>query len=271
MGRAAALREPAQARPPRALLRGAARPRRRGFRSLRPRPGRGGRCGVRGRCGGRGHRRHPSAHDPRREGARVQGRRRRGRGPPRSRAGRRRDPLPPRRAAWLPGRRPRERQGEEATPIGWVLARLDATELDEAGEGPLEIERNGARLVLRLDRFRGEEPPAEVEPRADGDPQLSLFAVENGRPAVAEAPKLPELEPVPEAPEHRVRRLSYSALALFESCSYRIYAERIVGLREATGAGAVPGQTGLAATEIGDAAHVLLEQVDLAAPRPPES
>ncbi|HEV8602226.1 MAG TPA: UvrD-helicase domain-containing protein [Gaiellaceae bacterium] len=164
-----------------------------------------------------------------------------------------------------------ERQGEEATPIGWVLARLDATELNEAGEGPLEIERNGARLVLRLDRFRGEEPPAEVEPRADGDPQLSLFAVENGRPAVTEAPKLPELAPVPEPPEHRVRRLSYSALALFESCSYRFYAERIVGLREATGAGAVPGQTGLAATEIGDAAHVLLERIDLAAPRPPES
>ena len=37
---------------------------------------------------------------------------------------------------------------------------------------------------------------------------------------------------MPEPPENRVRRLSYSALALFELCSYRFYAERIVGLRE---------------------------------------
>jgi hypothetical protein len=55
-----------------------------------------------------------------------------------------------------------------------------------------------------------------------------------------------------------VRRLSYSALALYERCSYRYYAERLAGLRErrqATG----EGGGGLAATEIGDAVHRLLE------------
>ena len=44
--------------------------------------------------------------------------------------------------------------------------------------------------------------------------------------------RLPELPPLPVPPLHRVRRLSYSALALFERCSYRYYAERIAGLRE---------------------------------------
>jgi ATP-dependent helicase/nuclease subunit A len=165
-----------------------------------------------------------------------------------------------------------ERSSDESTPIGWVLGRLGATELADAAGGPLEIERDGARLVLRLDRFNGAARAREVEPAADEEAQLALFAVENGGVKVSEAPKLPELLPVPEPPANRVRRLSYSALALFELCSYRFYAERIVGLRErrpARGGGDGEGG-GLAATEIGDAVHVLLEQLDLAAPRPPE-
>ena len=57
-----------------------------------------------------------------------------------------------------------------------------------------------------------------------------------------------------------MRRLSYSALALFDRCAYRFFAERIVGLRPVDGAGDVAGgEAGLAATEIGDAVHVLLE------------
>jgi PD-(D/E)XK nuclease superfamily len=65
-----------------------------------------------------------------------------------------------------------------------------------------------------------------------------------------------------------VRRLSYSALALFERCSYRYYVERVAGLREERGT--IPGASGLAATEIGDAVHRLLELVDLTAPAPPD-
>jgi len=68
---------------------------------------------------------------------------------------------------------------------------------------------------------------------------------------------------------HKVKRLSYSALALFERCSYRYYAERVAGLREERGT--LPGgEGGLRATEIGDAAHRLLELVDLAAPARPD-
>jgi hypothetical protein len=123
-----------------------------------------------------------------------------------------------------------ERSGDESTPIGWVLGRLDAPELESAGGAPVEIERDGARLMLRVDRFA----PGAVQNGAAGDEesQLSLFAVEDGQVAIAEAPRLPDLLPVPEPPENRVRRLSYSALALFELCSYRFYVERFVGLRE---------------------------------------
>ena len=51
-----------------------------------------------------------------------------------------------------------ERAADQATPIGWVLARLDAQELDAAGDGPLEIVRDGARLLVRVDRH---DPSAE--------------------------------------------------------------------------------------------------------------
>jgi ATP-dependent exoDNAse (exonuclease V) beta subunit len=160
-----------------------------------------------------------------------------------------------------------ERGGDESTPIGWVLGRLQAPELDGAGGAPVEIDRDGAKLILRVDRFAPEAPRAI--PPSDDEDQLALFTVENGSVSIAEAPRLPELVPVPAPPENRVRRLSYSALALYEMCSYRFYAERIVGLRE-TRPMLGDGAGGMAATEIGDAAHVILEGLDLADPRPPE-
>ena len=160
-----------------------------------------------------------------------------------------------------------ERGGEESTPIGWVLARLEAQELDEAEDAPVEIERNGARLLLRLDR-RGIEPTEPQLPEVQE--QLALFASNGDEPTLAESPRLAELVPVPDPPVNQVRRLSFSSLALYELCSYRFYAERIVGLRERPAQGG-DGEGGLAATEIGDAVHVLLEQLDLAAPSPPEA
>ena len=47
------------------------------------------------------------------------------------------------------------------------------------------------------------------------------------------APALAPIPALPEPPLHDVRRLSYSALALFERCSYRYYAERVAGMRPA--------------------------------------
>ncbi|MFL5977699.1 MAG: UvrD-helicase domain-containing protein [Gaiellaceae bacterium] len=160
-----------------------------------------------------------------------------------------------------------ERGTDERTPIGWVLDRLELDDLG-AAEAVAEIERGGARVLVRLDRHTSEPETAPEEPQALE--QLELFEIaENGAVAV-EAPALAPLGEVPAPPLHRVRRLSYSALSLFERCSYRYFAERVVGLRPADAGGSVPGSMGLAATEIGDAVHVLLEHVDLRAPVVPE-
>jgi ATP-dependent helicase/nuclease subunit A len=152
-----------------------------------------------------------------------------------------------------------EKRADADTPIGWVLGRLQADELDEAEHGTVEIVREGARLLVRLDRYRA-EPAALLEAAAvSANGQLELFAPGDVAPLPPPAPRLPELAPVPQPPLHRVRSLSYSALALYDRCSYRYYAERVVGMRPADTGGAIPGQTGLAATELGDAVHVLLE------------
>jgi hypothetical protein len=115
-----------------------------------------------------------------------------------------------------------------------------------------------------------EEPsPAElaVDPESG---QLALFAEGDAPPLPPLAPALAPIQALPEPPLHDVRRLSYSALALFERCSYRYYAERVAGMRPADAHGTVAGSRGLAATEVGDAVHRLLELVDLRAPEPPD-
>ena len=168
-----------------------------------------------------------------------------------------------------------ERKALERTPIGWVLGRLDcAEELGTAGETPLELEREGARVLVRVDRTPSPaeqpvpEPVAAVVDETTG--QLALFAAGAEPKLPPLAPALAPIQALPEPPLHDVRRLSYSALALFERCSYRYYAERVAGMREARAHGTVAGQTGLVATEVGDAVHRLLEAVDLTAPAPPD-
>ena len=162
-----------------------------------------------------------------------------------------------------------ESTSDASTPIGWVLGRLDADEeLAAAVDGPVEIERGGARLLLRVDRFAA-VPAAAVEPPPDAVEQLSLFAESAAAAPLPPAPILPAFEPVPAPPLHRARRLSFSALALFERCSYRYYAERVVGMRGDDAAPDAEGE-GLAATAVGDAVHRLLELVDLRGPAPPD-
>ena len=153
-----------------------------------------------------------------------------------------------------------EKTRDLETPIGWVLARLG---IDEPVDG--ELERGDARFVTRV---HGYEPERPDEPVESGEGQLALFAELPTSPA-PRGYRLPELTPLPTAPLHKVKRLSYSALALFERCSYRYYAERVAGLREERGS--LPGGgEGLRATEIGDAVHRLLELVDLSAPGLPD-
>ncbi|HEV8459912.1 MAG TPA: PD-(D/E)XK nuclease family protein, partial [Gaiellaceae bacterium] len=109
--------------------------------------------------------------------------------------------------------------------------------------------------------------PLEEEPLPDDEGQLALFAELPTKP-IPRGYRLPELAPLPAPPLHKVRRLSYSALALYERCSYRYYVERIAGLREERGT--VAGGHGLKATEVGDAVHRLLELVDLRDPVAPD-
>jgi ATP-dependent helicase/nuclease subunit A len=161
-----------------------------------------------------------------------------------------------------------ERSQDRETPIGWVLGRLGAeNEIERVTGDPVELERGEARFLLTVDRWA--PPVAEPEPElviTEGG-QLELFAELPTEPA-PRGYRLPELLPLPAPPLHKVRRLSYSALALFERCSYRYYVERVAGLREERGT--VPGAHGLKATEVGDAVHRLLEIVDLSAPAPPD-
>ncbi len=157
------------------------------------------------------------------------------------------------------------RVADERTPIGWVLERLDAPALDEVGGEPVVIERGEARLLLRVDRYR---PPAPVEAPAarpadapSDDAQLSLFDASSDGPIARSVPPLPVLEPVVEPPVHEPRRLSYTALATFEECSYKYYARYVAGMRERR----QPAAERLGATAVGSAVHMALERLDLAA------
>jgi ATP-dependent helicase/nuclease subunit A len=167
----------------------------------------------------------------------------------------------------------REKAADASTPIGWVLGRLGADdELAGAADGPAEIERNGARLLVRVDRF---DPAAAtpVEPDAEPEPlelgQLELFAVLEEAVSAAAAPVLPALVAPPEPPIHRIRRLSFTALSTFDQCSYKYYALYVSGMKERR-AEHRGGDGGLRATEVGDAVHRLLEQVDLRDPALPD-
>src|SRR6266850_2015254 len=88
-----------------------------------------------------------------------------------------------------------ERTADDTTPIGWVLGRLDAKEeVERAGGEPVELEREGARVILRVDRFAA-EPKVTVESFSD-DGQLALF--DESGVAGALPPLVPALQPLVE-------------------------------------------------------------------------
>jgi ATP-dependent exoDNAse (exonuclease V) beta subunit len=158
---------------------------------------------------------------------------------------------------------------ETPTPIAWVLDRLDADEeLAQAGDVPLELVRGDARLLVRVDRYRP-EPAAADEPKLEGG-QLALFGAIEEVAAPPAAPELPPLVALPEPPLYRVRKLSFTALSLFEQCAYKYFARYGLGMSErpVEVESAEPGER--SGTEIGTAVHSLLEQLDLAAPVVPE-
>ncbi|MEP7335788.1 MAG: PD-(D/E)XK nuclease family protein, partial [Actinomycetota bacterium] len=159
----------------------------------------------------------------------------------------------------------RESTADRSTPMGWVLQRLEAAEELAAADGaPLELVRGDALVQVRFDRYR-EEPEALEEAGEPG--QLELFTEGAVEPLPPPAPTLPELHAIPEPALHHVRRLSFTALSLFETCSYRYFAERVAGMRSLDVAPV--GHEGLSGTAIGSAVHGELEHVDLAVPALP--
>jgi ATP-dependent exoDNAse (exonuclease V) beta subunit len=157
---------------------------------------------------------------------------------------------------------------ETPTPIAWVLDRLAADEeLAQTGDAPLELVRGGARLLVRIDRHRPE--PAEAPPGPEAEEgQLLLFAAPDEVVAPPPAPELPPLVALPEPPLHRVRKLSFTALSLFEQCAYKYFARYGLGMSERPVE--VEGTGEMSGTEVGSAVHALLERIDLAAPVVPQ-
>jgi ATP-dependent helicase/nuclease subunit A len=156
---------------------------------------------------------------------------------------------------------------EVPTPIAWVLDRLDADEeLAKAGDEPIELVRGDARLLVRLDRYRPEPVIAEAEPEEEG--QLALFTALEEVTVAHAAPELPPLVVLPDPPLYRVRKLSFTALSLFEQCAYKYFVRYGLGMSERPVEGDGTGE--MSGIEIGSAVHALLEEVDLAAPVLPE-
>jgi ATP-dependent helicase/nuclease subunit A len=166
-----------------------------------------------------------------------------------------------------------EKVADDPTAIGWILQRLGVDTLEQDGDEPQQIACGESSVLLRVDRFapQAEQPEPAAAVEVSRGAQLSFF--QQGLAAAAEpsslvAPLEP-LEPLASPPLQQPRRLSYSSLSSFESCSYRYFAERVCGMKSlARPIGGAEG-AGLAATEQGSAVHELLEKVDLSAPKTP--
>ncbi len=161
---------------------------------------------------------------------------------------------------------------ETPTPIAWVLDRLAADEeLGQAGDVPVELVRGDARLLVRLDRFHPEAPAVMEEVALETEEeegQLALFTALEEVAGLRAAPELPPLVALPDPPLHRVRRLSFTSISLFEQCAYKYFARYGLGMSERPVE--VEGDGERSGTEIGSAVHALLEEIELAEPVVPE-
>ena len=162
---------------------------------------------------------------------------------------------------------------DENTPIGWVLDRLECeAELDGAGRRARGARARTARAFARP-RVDRAAPRAGRPSRAVAvDASWAARALRTGAAAALRRPATGARRRSQRAARSRRSTecggSSYSALALFERCSYRYYAERVAGMRPTRRARHGAGGGGLAATEIGDAVHRLLELVDLSRSAP---
>ena len=169
-----------------------------------------------------------------------------------------------------------ERGGRaDADRLGARRGSTPAPSSTPPGTAPVELERGGARLVLRLDRF---VPGVEDEPAAEiaeaeagrGGPAAALRPRRRGRRRARRAGAAASSRPCPRrrctacagCPTARSRCSSAAPTATSPSAWS--------GMRPTRPCAALGRRRGLAATEVGDAVHRLLELVDLtrSAPRP---
>src|SRR2546423_1066070 len=68
-----------------------------------------------------------------------------------------------------------EKAAEGGPPIGWVRGRLETPGFGDAGAGPVELEREGARILLRLAGLVAERAVEPVPEPAAEPGQLALF------------------------------------------------------------------------------------------------
>ncbi len=135
---------------------------------------------------------------------------------------------------------------DDETPIAALCRVLD---IGLHSQGLVEVGRT--RVEVRV--TRPPEPDADIE--QDLPDQLHLFAA-----LEQPTPGLPDLATVDAPPLVPLRRMSYSGLALYDRCGYRFYAQRVLRLPERVPVR--PDGEGMAAVELGDAVHLLLEAED---------
>ena len=140
-----------------------------------------------------------------------------------------------------------ERESDRETPIGWVIERLEAAPRSPVpGASRWSSSAAGRAGSSGSTASSREQPAAAPEPepaRARGGAAVALRRAA-GRRRARPAPTLPALEPMPLPPAHVPRRLSYSAIALFDTCSYRYYAERVLGSASARARTSAPATEG---------------------------
>ena len=114
-----------------------------------------------------------------------------------------------------------QRKADEKTPIGWVLGRLDcAAELAGALEAPIELEREGARVLVRVDRTPPAAEPVRVGRARRGSgrrrdrPARALLAGSSAAAAAARAGARADPGAARAAPARRAPALVQRARAL---------------------------------------------------------
>ena len=164
--------------------------------------------------------------------------------------------------------RRRARRGPE-TPIGWVLERLEPGELERAGDAPVEIERDGARFLAARRPLRGREPRRRSREPIDEEGAAVAVRRRRGRRPRSRFRRCPSSSRCRRRPSTACGALVLQRARALRALLVPFLRRAVAGMRAAARR-TREGEPALAATEVGDAVHGLLERIDLAAPGAPD-